>query len=82
MTRPDNGEVAAVERGDPDRAMPLGKGDHGCVCSAEPQVSIGADEVKDALPVSDAKIGNFQLAIGDGLVQAGFRFGAELPVIR
>ena len=28
----------------------------------------------------DAEIGHFQLAFDDGCVQAGFRFGAELPV--
>jgi hypothetical protein len=29
VTWPDDGKVAAVERGDPDRAVPLGQGDHG-----------------------------------------------------
>jgi hypothetical protein len=80
MTWPHNGEVAPVECGDPDRAMPLGQGDHGRVRPAEPQVSVGADQVLDALPVGYAEIGHLQLAIDDGRVQAGFRLRAELPV--
>jgi len=31
--------------------MPLGQGDHGRIRPAEPQVSAGADQVLDALPV-------------------------------
>jgi hypothetical protein len=80
VTWPDDGEVAAIERGDPDRALPFGEGDHGCVRPAQPQVRVSADQVLDALPVGDPEIGHFQLAVDDGRVQAGFRFGAELPV--
>lgn len=36
VTRPDDSEVTAVERGDPKRAAALGKSDHGCVRPAEP----------------------------------------------
>jgi hypothetical protein len=57
MTWPHNGEVAPVEGGDPDRAMPLGQGDHGRIRPAEPQVSVGADQGLDALPVGYAEIG-------------------------
>jgi hypothetical protein len=56
---PDDGEVAAVERGDPDRAVPLGQSDHGCVSPAQPQVSVGADQILDALPVGDGEICHF-----------------------
>ncbi len=80
MTWPYNGEVAPVECGDPDRAMPLGQGDHGRIRPAEPQVSVGADQVLDALPVGYAEIGHLQLAIDDGRVQAGFRLRVKLPV--
>jgi hypothetical protein len=34
----------------------------------------------DALPVVNAEVCHFQLAVDDGRVQAGFRFGTELPV--
>jgi len=77
---PDDGEVAAVERGDPDRALPFGGRDHGCVGPAQPQVRVSADQVLDALPVGDAEVCHFQLALDDGRVQAGFCFRAELPV--
>lgn len=80
MTWPDDSEVAAVERGDPEGAAALGESDHGCVRSAEPQVSVGADQVLDTLPVGDAEVCHFQLALDDGRVQAGFCFRAELPV--
>lgn len=80
MARPDDSEVAAVERGDPSHAMAFGDGDHGCVRPAEPQVSVDADQVLDTLPVGDAEVCYFQLAVDDGRVQAGFRLGAELPV--
>src|ERR1017187_7432564 len=60
--------------------MPLGQGDHGRIRPAEPQVSVGADQVLDALPVGYAEIGHLQLAIDDGRVQAGFRLRAKLPV--
>ena len=63
MTWPYNGEVAPVECGDPDRAMPFGQGDHGRIRPAEPQVSVSADQVLDALPVGYAEIGHLQLAI-------------------
>lgn len=80
VTWPDDAEVAAVERSDPDGALPLGEGDHGCIRPAQPQVRVSADQVLDALPVADAEIGHFQLAVDDGRLQAGFRFGAKLPV--
>lgn len=80
MTWPHNREVASVECGDPDRALPLGHGDHGSIGPAEPQVSVGADQVLDALPVGYAEIGHLQLAIGNGRIQGGFRLRAELPV--
>src|ERR1700678_2610932 len=80
MTWPYYGEMAPVECGDPDRAMPLGQGDHGRIRPAEPQVSVGADQILDALPVGYVEIGHFQLAIDDGRVQAGFRLRAKLPV--
>ena len=50
VTRPDDGEMAAVERGDPDRALPFGERDHRRVRPAQPQVSVRADKVLDALP--------------------------------
>ena len=80
MTWPYNGEMAPVEGGDPDHAMPLGQGDHGRIRPAEPQVSVGADQILDALPVGYAEIGYLQLAIDDGRVQACFRLRAKLPV--
>jgi hypothetical protein len=80
MTWPHNGEVAPAERSDPGRAMPLGQGDNGRIRPAEPQVSVGADQVLDALPVGCAETGHLQLAIDDGRVQAGFRLRAKLPV--
>jgi hypothetical protein len=80
VTWPDDGEVAAIERGDPDRALPFGDRDHGCVRPAQPQVSVSADQVLDALPVGDAEVCYFQLAVDDRRVQAGFRLGAKLPV--
>ncbi len=80
MNRPYNGEVAPVECGDPDRAMPLGQGDDGRIRPAEPQVSIGADQVLDALPVGYAEIGHLQLAIDDGRVETGLRFRTKLAI--
>ncbi len=77
MTWPYNGEVAPVECGDPDRAMPLGQGDDGRIRLAEPQISVGADQVLDTLPVGYAEIGHLQLAIDDGRVQAGFRLSRQ-----
>jgi hypothetical protein len=53
VTWPNDRKVAAVERGDPDRALPFGWGDHGRIRPSEPQVSVGGDQVLDALPVGD-----------------------------
>ena len=61
VTGANDGEVAAVERGDPDCALPFGERDHGCVCPAQPQVGIGADQILVALPVGDGELGDFQL---------------------
>lgn len=77
---PDYGEVAAVKRCDPDRAVPLGQGDHGRVRPAEPQVSVGANQILDALPVGDDKTGYFQLTLDDGRVQGRFCLCAKLAV--
>jgi hypothetical protein len=43
--------------------MAFGDGDHGCVRPAEPQVSIDADQVLNTLPVGDAEVSYFQLAV-------------------
>jgi hypothetical protein len=56
VTWPDDREMAAIERGDPNRALPFGEGDHGCVRPAQPQVRVSADQVLDALPVSDTEV--------------------------
>jgi hypothetical protein len=82
VTWPDDREVASVERGDPDRAVPLGQGDHGCVRPAEPQVGIGTDEILDSLPVGRAEVSYFQLALDDSGIQGGFCLRAKLPVVR
>ncbi len=68
VTWPDDGEVAAVKRSDPGSATPLGQGDHGRIRPAEPEVSVGADQILDALPVGDVKIRHFHLAFDDGRV--------------
>jgi hypothetical protein len=70
VTWPDDSEVAAVERGDPYRALSFGERDHGYVRSAQPQVSVSADKVLDALPVCGGGVGHFQLALDDGRVEA------------
>jgi hypothetical protein len=70
VTWPDDSAVAAVERGDPYRAPSFGERDHGCVGSAQPQVSVSADKVLDALRVCGGGVGHLQLALDDGRVEA------------
>jgi hypothetical protein len=76
----DDGEVAAIERGDSERALSFGECDYGCVRPTQPQVSVSVDQVLDALPIRDGEVGHFQLALDDGRLEASFRLGAKLPV--
>lgn len=80
VARANDGEVAAVQCGDPASAVALGQGDDGRVRPAEPQVSVGGDQILDAPPVIDVEVGYFYLALDDRRVQTGLRLGAKLAV--
>ena len=74
--------MAAVERCDPDRAVPLRHGDHRGIRPAEPQVSVGADQVLDTLPVGGTEIGDFQLALDMEAYRVASAFAPSCRSIR
>lgn len=74
---PDDGEVAAVQRGDPLLAVAFGECDEAGVGAAQAQVGVLDDQVVDALPVLAGERFDAQLALGDRLVEGGLDLRSE-----
>jgi hypothetical protein len=80
VARPHDGEVPAVEGGDPDGATPFSQCDHGSIRAAQAKVRVSSDQLVDAFPVVTVEVSHFKLPVDDGGLQAGFGLGAKLAV--
>ncbi len=75
--RPDDREVAAVERDDHVRVQALREGDDRGVYSAKRKVTIGFDELGDAGPIR--RFWRYDLGVLQALDESSFYLWTQIP---
>ena len=72
VARSHDGEVPAVQGGDPARAQPLGDGYHCGVDGPESEIGVGLDELGGALEVGAVNIFDGELSRDEASQEVGF----------